>query len=417
MVDALVPPAAPYSPTTGSTRISFQGEARIVVLDVLRGIALLGMFFVHFRGGRADGGGGVGQAYRSMLDLFFAGRFFTMFAILFGVGFAVQLRRAEARGDRFVLPYVRRLLTLAVFGFIAEAFFGFNVLLAYALWGFALLLVPKWSTKALVIALVLCVMSNAIYMVGRATYAVATGVTGEQFRAQLEAQTVKTREFNESIAAQTGSTEYRTVVAGRLRRMPWFYSQFYSFLPFMVFAPFLIGFLGLRLGVFERPREHQRLIIGCMVFGAASWAAMEWLFPITFTLPFAVPRPIPMVVRQATQNAFGLLDGRWLAFTYIGAILLLVAHKPVWLGRLSAFGVTGRMALTNYMLQVIVIDLAVSNYALALTIRLPYAPLVALALFAVDVALSRWWLSRYRYGPLEWLWRSATYWRLQPMRV
>ena len=74
------------------------------------------------------------------------------------------------------------------------------------------------------------------------------------------------------------------------------------------------------------------------------------------------------------------------------------------------------MALTNYMLQVTILDLAFSNHGYALKVGAAYAPLAALALFAVDVALCRWWLSRYRYGPLEWMWRSATYARRQPMR-
>ena len=79
------------------------------MLDVVRGIALLGRFFVHFSDNSTDPGGGFGHTYKRTVDLLFSGRFYTMFAILFGVGFVVQLRRAEARGDKFVPRYVRRI--------------------------------------------------------------------------------------------------------------------------------------------------------------------------------------------------------------------------------------------------------------------------------------------------------------------
>ena len=196
--------------------------------------------------------------------------------------------------------------------------------------------------------------------------------------------------------------------------MPWFYSQDFSFLPHNL-ALFLIGLLGVRRGLFDAPQRNRRLITGMMIFGAVSWALSEWVLPHG-----AVPADWPRVIRvwfrgQFTPGGF-LLGGQWLAFTYIGAVLLLVAHNPAWLRRLSVFGVTGRMALTNYMLQILIIDVTFRSYGFGLHISAAYAPLAALALFALDVALSRWWLSRYQYGPLEWLWRSATYLRWQPIR-
>src|SRR6476646_4331795 len=150
---------------------------RLHVLDVLRGIALIGMFFVHFSM-FSSGGGPADTVYQSVVALFFEERFWTMFAILFGVGFAIQLRRADARGGPFVANYLRRIGTLAVFGFIAEACFGFNVLLTYAVWGLPLLLVRRWSVKKLLVAAVVCAVSMNTYFIGRAAYLVAT--KGEQ---------------------------------------------------------------------------------------------------------------------------------------------------------------------------------------------------------------------------------------------
>ena len=408
--------ATPF-PATGNPSAPDTLSERIEVLDVLRGIALLGMFFVHFSSRSTDPGGGFGLLYSRVVELFFVNRFFTIFAILFGVGFAVQLRRADARGDAFIPRFVRRLLALAVFGFIAEAFFGFNVLLGYAIWGLPLLLVRRWSTKALVIALLISTTSPSIDLLTRATYATVVG-RAAHFDANRKADNAERIQAMRTAADGIRSTDYRTVIAARMRVLQVRYAPQHSFLmPAGAFTLFLIGFLGLRLGLFEDPRRHRRLIAGIMIFGTASWAAWELVFPLHIAIPPEWPMPLRALSTFATTQPFaiGSLSAD-LAFTYIGAILLLVAHNPAWLRRLGAFQITGRMALTNYMLQVMILDFAFSNHGFALTINAAYAPLSALALFAVDVALSRWWLSRYQYGPLEWVWRSATYARWQPMR-
>jgi len=75
------------------------------------------------------------------------------------------------------------------------------------------------------------------------------------------------------------------------------------------------------------------------------------------------------------------------------------------------------MALSNYMLQVMVLSILFQQHMLGLYLPLLAAPLFGLALFIIQALLSRWWLSRYRYGPLEWLWRSVTYWKRQPIRL
>ena len=74
------------------------------------------------------------------------------------------------------------------------------------------------------------------------------------------------------------------------------------------------------------------------------------------------------------------------------------------------------MALTNYMLQVAVLDSIVSGYGLSLRLRPAVGVIAAAALFGTEVLFSRWWLARYRFGPCEWIWRSLTYGSAQPMR-
>jgi uncharacterized protein len=112
-----------------------------------------------------------------------------------------------------------------------------------------------------------------------------------------------------------------------------------------------------------------------------------------------------------------LFRDEWLAFTYIGAVLLLVAYDRRWERRLDFFALAGRMALTNYMIQIILIDVLFRPYGLGIVIRRPeLGQLAALALFGAQVAFSWWWLRHFRLGPAEWLLRSITYARFEPIR-
>ena len=156
------------------------------------------------------------------------------------------------------------------------------------------------------------------------------------------------------------------------------------------------------------------MILALMSFGAASWAVGIWIPASEGELRSPLFRDL---ILNELRHGFGVIRGTWLAFVYIGTVLLLVARTPAWLRTLAPFGWSGRMALTSYMIQIAILDLTFSNYFLHLTLTPLRALAAGLALFAVSSALSRWWLARFRFGPLEWLWRSITYGHLQQWRV
>jgi uncharacterized protein len=133
-----------------------------------------------------------------------------------------------------------------------------------------------------------------------------------------------------------------------------------------------------------------------------------------------VLRNLPVTGRpgldQALSVGVGLVQDQWLCLAYIGAILLLLAYRPGWTRRLAPVGQAGRMALTNYMVQAALLDLLASGYGWGLRLRpYLYAP-AALVCFAAVAAASVAWLRRYRFGPLEWVWRTLTYAEPQPLR-
>jgi uncharacterized protein len=143
-----------------------------------------------------------------------------------------------------------------------------------------------------------------------------------------------------------------------------------------------------------------------MAIGLASWI-VSWL-----VLPYVPTEFAPQAVGALLHSGLGVISEQWLAFTYIGALVLLLAFRPSWAGRLAWMGLAGRMALTNYVLQCAVIELLSSPFGLGLHLR-PYLYLLAaVVLFLIEAGLSALWMARLRYGPLEWIWRAVTYLRV-----
>ena len=105
-----------------------------------------------------------------------------------------------------------------------------------------------------------------------------------------------------------------------------------------------------------------------------------------------------------------------LSLFYVSALTLL-SRRHVWQNRLRYLAPVGRMALTNYLMQSIICTLIFYGYGLGLfgQVGAAVGVLLTLVIFTVQVAWSNWWMQRYRYGPAEWLWRSLTYMRWQPM--
>jgi len=381
-------------------------DQRIHTLDILRGLALFGMILVHFHQNMRLEAKGIEGAIPWGVWVLIEEKAWGTFAFLFGVGFAVLLRRLEDREDPVAPIYLRRLAALALFGIIAEVGFGFHILLQYAEWGVVLLFIRRWSTRRLLWIAGLSMCAWPVIWEARALYAWWAAVPPSGPGAGLALYRAMTE------AAQHGS--YSELFAVRwaifVRGLP---HDWRAFVPGMNLTLFILGLLALRHGVLEQPKRHLRLIKGWMIFGASSWA-LSWV--MTLAVRPRLPQTSNPDLLSPLLEAFGLLQDQLLCLTYIGAVVLLLAYRPQWSTRLRLFGTAGRMALTNYMVQIVVLDVLASGYGFGLKLR-PYVyVLAAILLFSAEVALSRAWLARYRFGPLEWLWRSITYARWQPLR-
>jgi uncharacterized protein len=378
-------------------------DERLHALDILRGLALFGMILVHFHQKMRLDAKGLEDLIGWGVYVLVEQKAWGTFAFLFGVGFAILLRRLESRGASVVPIYLRRLAALAVFGLIAELGFGFQILFSYACWGVALLVMRRWSTRALLATAALAAAARPLVAVGGALYDWWVGV-------QVPAQASVVPALRQAVQLAEQQSHYAVLLSARwalfVGSLP---HGWRDLLPDTNLALFTIGLLAVRHGVLDEPRRHVRLIRNWMAFGAAAWA-ISWL----------VLRNLPTTglpnLDWPLEAGLGVLRDQWLCLTYIGAVVLLLAYRPVWTGRLAPFGRAGRMALTNYMLQAAVLDVLASGYGFGLKLRpLVYAP-AAVVFFAAVAALSIAWLRRYRFGPLEWVWRVVTYTRIQRLR-
>jgi uncharacterized protein len=378
-----------------------QRVERIATLDALRGFALFGIFVVNLSVfslydfvSPAQRGALPLAEYdrlaRFVIELLFHGKFYALFSLLFGIGFAIQLERAADRGRSFLGVYTRRLAILLAIGLAhMMLLWAGDILALYALLGFVLIAFrrfPPWLLLALAVGLLLLPVAQAWL---QAAHGFDPAGPIEEWARRAAA-----------LGQRGRSDAYRRfaqlVSEGR---------------EFKVMGMFLVGLWIGRRRILHDPAAHRRLLAWTVALGVplglAGGAAMG---AIELRLPAAEGiGPVGAAALYAA-GVFPLA----LAYAAGGALLgLRAAGRRV----LSLFAPAGRMALTNYLLQS-VIGTEVF-YATGMGYGGTVGPLgwiaFAIVVFAAQVLASAIWLSVFRYGPVEWLWRQLTY--LRPLSI
>ncbi|NPC86060.1 DUF418 domain-containing protein, partial [Pyxidicoccus fallax] len=348
-------------------------------------------------------------------------KFVVLFSFLFGLGFSIQLTRAEARGVPIVPLYSRRLLVLLGIG--VTHMFGLwvgDVLASYALVGFALLLFLRSSNRTVLIwALVLIV--GVPLLVSALQHFVPLLMSGAQAAAEAakasEAQEAQARTlFLEGLSsgsfqlAQAANAQYAMFVLPQFKRLLWMS---------VTLGRFLLGLLAGRYLLLQDVERHRASYRRMLVWGAVVGVLGNGAWGVAQRLRIAGvvdPAKDHWMFALPTLGELGLLG---LAAVYVAAFALLLQREQWWWKVQEVLAPVGRMALTHYLLQTVVSLCIYDGWGLGLIGRMPPSRCVALTLilFALQVPLSQWWLARFRFGPAEWLWRSLTYGRAQPMRL
>jgi uncharacterized protein len=396
---------------------------RIQVIDALRGFALIGIIVAHCSGQYLAGmppadynitftalDGWVGE-----LGMYLTfGKFFTIFSFLFGLSFAIQMDRAAQTGRPFVGRTLWRLVILFAIGFTHSLFYSGDILRIYAFLGLLLLLMRQLGNRTILIIGLLLVF-NAPLLVNRSLSVNAPPPTP----AQIEAEKAQGAAF-----MKTAQDEFRIKQSGTLGEVVQmnakgglvgtFFFQLFTGRMFITLGLFLLGLYAGRKRFFVDTPEHRqffrKLLIWSGVLAAVSTGL--WLV-LTGGNLFGPPTPGWAGVIGAT--AFDVHQATLTAFYVAGITLLFWQTRAVFLRSLVA---VGRMGLTTYLCGTAFGVLVFLGYGLGQLGHLGMAASVGLGLafFALEIPVSNWWMARYYYGPVEWLWRSLTYLKAQPMR-
>jgi uncharacterized protein len=394
---------------------------RLEVVDVLRGFALFGILLINITAFKSPGGPpGLGFQGGDLDRLVIQGtlllvesKFFTLFSFLFGLGFSIQLLRAQARGDRFVPRFARRLLALLLFGVLHVALlWDGDILILYALVGFLLLLFRNASPRALlrwVAALFLVPILLIAVGLGTIELLRASSQYGVRIEA-AEATLLSTLTQLRAEAVQTfGSGGYREITAQRVVDYGGTFPLLLSRVP-SVLGMFLLGLYVGKLGVLRRVEAHLPLLRRVRFWGLS----VGLLASLVIVVAQSRLGPISALVALLFNQA---LAGPILSLGYAATIVLL-AQRPAWKRRLTPLAATGRMALTNYLGQSLICTTIFYGYGYGLAGQVGAAAgtLLAIGVYTFQVLWSVWWFRRFRFGPMEWLWRSLTYGQVQPLR-
>jgi uncharacterized protein len=379
--------------------LSVTSKERIVSLDVIRGIAIMGIFFVNIPTMIGIEDQIIPRAYegteaiiRLLYDLFIQTKFYSIFAFLFGLGFYIFMSRAEAKGKPMNQLFVRRLLLLLVIG-ISHGILLWtgDILNMYAVQGFWLLLFYRRNPKTIFIwSIVLVALFTAFSFFA---FPISMTATTSIVPSGLE--------YNpyDDYGADLISRSIFMLIYG--------ISNWIGYLP-EVLGLFLLGLYCGKINLFNRVGELAKKIRMAQI--------ISFVLAVLFSIPILMYYNIYELYDSRKIYFFIFLSGKSLAVFYVTTLILLF-QKPKLQALLRPFSYVGRMALTNYLFQtiitVLVVPLFISNVA---AYPLWVTTIYCIVLYAIQVGISKWWLARFEFGPMEWLWRMGTYWQVQPIK-
>lgn len=380
-------------------------HARVEVADVLRGLAVMGIILLHsiehfnFYSFPDTAGQSAWLAFtdKAVWDgLFFllGGKAYAVFALLFGFSYFIQYDNQRMRGHDFRLRFCWRLILLFLIGNLNAMFFTAEVLVLYSLVGFILPLTCKMKDKWIfVLACILLIQPLPLYYTLRACFdpAFVTPAlpTGDLWGATFEVQSHGT--FWETVRVNLWE--------GQLASLAWAWDNGRVF---QTAALFLLGFLAGKRGLFlkENLKIWNKVLCGSLL-------AFFPLYGLGNMLPGfidnpSIRTPLLLIISSLYKFAFMLL---------LVSAILLAYYRTRLQRRLAQIVPYGRMSLTNYITQSIFGSLLFYNWGLGLhdDLGITASFLTGILLFILQFSFCRWWMAHHSHGPMEYLWKRATW--------
>jgi uncharacterized protein len=400
-----------------------QNAERIHLLDALRGFAILGIFIANLWGftwyamytpeqKAAMLFGSFDPTMEFLQSMFVEGKFYSIFSMLFGIGFALYLKKGDA--DKSVLgTFRKRLAILLLIGFVHLLIWSGDIVSFYALLGFALIPFRKLPDKILLIIAGICILSPiaryALMMSNPSIFNWSAPIKNIGLKMDSHLGINSDADYYRVASGKDAWTMLRANVNGIFFR---YGTLIFQSREFKVFGMFLVG-LVIGRSQFLKKLGHQKKLLWALVI-----AGIFIGLPANYIMARLSEKKLyealtPTGLYQTIAYAFGVVP---LALAYASAIALIYLQSR---GRkiLMVIAPAGKMALTNYIGQSLIGTLLFTQLGLGIRGVGPTSwTLLALVIISLQVIISTIWLKYFHYGPLEWLWRSATYNKWQPLR-
>ena len=405
-----------------------QTNEREIFMDVLRGFAILGIFIANLGSGftwYSESAHLTGPMLLPELDhkvkylheMFIEGKFYSIFSLLFGWGIALQVKRGIAKGIDPIPTIKRRLVFMLLLGAIHLLIWPGDIVFFYAMLGFFLLPFRKLSNKKLLITGTVFLLLPILLYAAKMHWPFLNAPAGILFETggavdHALNHTNSEADFKNLLRNGNWWDVFKGHVAGFFFRYG--YLIFVSRIP-KVLGMFLIGYVVGRSDFYKNILQHKKILYGVIAFGlivglpANYYLAyyMSWYEGDYFNLKING-------FYQTLAYALGVVP---LAMAYV-ALLMLSFKTNAGKKILSVFAPVGKMAFSNYIMQSLIGNFVFLGAGLGYLEKVGpvYFTLFGIAVFIIQVIISTIWLKYFNYGPVEWLWRSATYKKWQPMK-
>lgn len=374
---------------------------RYVSIDILRGFAILGIFLVNmpafyspflYLNPDTYWKEGIDSALDAFVDVFAQASFYPLFAFLFGYGAIMIAERSKLKGLSFPLLFTRRLLILLVFGCIhAFLIWHGDILITYAITGFMFLLFYKLKGKTLLITgLLLYIIPFGLLSLLSFFMMMIPDMDMNKLLYNNEAVLASLQIYSEGSFSDITSQRIEDWMSVNGPANAWL--LVINILPLM-----MCGAAFAKQGWLVNVNQHKKLLRSLMIVGLIGGLFLK-LLPYLQGSNYA---------NMIVQDFFG---GPLLALFYITLIVLIVQNSAV-LKVMKPLANVGRMSISNYLLQSIVFTLVFYGYGFGLYGSISYLTgfVMVLVFYSLQVVLSKWWISRFQYGPVEYVWRWGTY--------
>jgi len=391
---------------------------RIVSLDVLRGVAVLGILIMNVQSFSMIGAAyinptaygdltGINKWVWILSHLLANAKFMSIFSMLFGAGVILFSERALEKGRKVSAFHYRRMMWLLIFGFIHAYLIWYgDILVSYSLCGMLVFVFRRMKPKKLVIFSSLFFVIPIIFYVG-------SGMSIEYWPQESYDQNMQSwlpsiEKINTDKEAMQGDwlkqMDVRVSSAIFMQTFLFFFASFWRIMSMM-----LLGMALFKWGVLSAKKSNSSyfkmilygLIPGLLIIEYGTWKNFQadWIMEYSMFI----------------GNQFNYIGSVGVSLGYIG-IVMLICKSIKFKGFKNIFGAVGKMAFTNYILMSLFAMFIFYGNGLGLygQVERKYQILFVLGIWIILLIISPLWLKRFRFGPLEWLWRVLTYWKKQP---